>query len=121
MSVHEGLRHIKCQHCEKDFNNRSGLSLHVKKHHKDMYRDKEPKVYTCVSCTEVFTSKTMLKEHSAEVHGSDLIYKCDRCDKKYSSDHYLKTHVENVHEGRKNFGCDLCGKTFTTLSSLKGG
>ena len=53
---------MKCDICDKAFNNQQTLEKHVKCVHEDM------KIHTCENCEKTFNNKGNLKAHFDAVH-----------------------------------------------------
>lgn len=100
----------KCQVCEFQCKNKSGLKLHVEKH---ITR----KRFECNICEKKCISAHNLNTHMT-VHSDTRPHQCNNCDKsfKYKKD-YMKHRIE--HGDEKPFKCDLCPKTYLKNRTLK--
>ncbi|XP_066254728.1 zinc finger protein 878-like isoform X39 [Euwallacea similis] len=129
----EDNEHLKCDLCEKSFEDRAALRVHLREHPDDRVRK-------CQVCEEVFFSLHKYRYHVRIKHELDTYYFCQVCKKLFPSatrlkvhekthdeDHerietecpicqkwvkYLKSHMDNVHSTEMSTVCEVCGKGF---------
>ena len=115
-SSHESLiKNLPCPSCDKLFDKRSHLKLHIKGVH-----EKE-RVYSveCNTCGKTFANRSSMENHNLVFHTNIRPFKCDFCDKGYILEKHLARHIRHFHENVKQFACDLCEKSYFTDNSLK--
>ena len=61
-----GERPFACKLCEKSFNQKNALQIHLKKHSGD-------KPHKCTYCDNAFTQKGNLKTHIKRAHHIDMV------------------------------------------------
>lgn len=93
-----------CDECKKSFSNSRSLSLHQKKHRKEV-----PLSYTCDFCEKEFLSKPLVKRH-LKLHAKDKPFKCTECSRSYSRLDQLKVHMKTHLEQKPNT-CPYCNKS----------
>lgn len=142
---HKGQKAFKCLKCNKEFDQRHRLILHVRIHtgekpfscdfcgkafiqnssrivHMRVHTGEKP--YFCKKCGKRFTAPGHLrfcKGKNPNVstrldQGHNEIFKCSLCNKEFRKRANLRLHMR-IHAGEKPFLCDLCGKTFTQSAS----
>ena len=137
----QGVRQFKCEICDACFMKKINLKRHIKVHEK-------AKPYNFGTSDATFTSKGIMKNHKATVHGGQKqnihfdfaptentsVYlieqnskksvtnprrrSCTYCDQTFSNKGNLNRHVRTDHE-RKKFSCTECPKQFSRNLSLK--
>ncbi|XP_054167594.1 zinc finger protein 91-like [Oppia nitens] len=110
----------KCDYtgCEKCFNNKQRLKIHLRvKHTND-------RPFKCDKCDKTFPFQQYLKNHQKSVHTTvRKVYNCryDGCDKQFRLVNSLKEHHLR-HENRleRRFKCDVdgCDKSFYRKSQI---
>nr|XP_057934854.1 zinc finger and SCAN domain-containing protein 2-like [Doryrhamphus excisus] len=85
MTCHRDNTHLKCQHCDKAFNNRRNLTRHMRCH-----TDKTR--FKCSHCGKAFHRSCHLKRHMG-IHTGEKPFMCSFCGKRYSRKDYLTSHV----------------------------
>jgi len=106
---HKSKNRLKCDHCRKDFWEKSLLLQHQQIHAGEQFR--------CGSCNQSFMQKAHLKKHS-RVHAAEKPYKCTKCPRTFARKSYLKGHGR-LHEGDRPFKCVQCSKVFTQKYYLR--
>ncbi|XP_031631979.1 zinc finger protein 182-like, partial [Contarinia nasturtii] len=109
MRVHTGNRPFHCQHCSKQFTQKSHLNVHMKSHTKKL-------PFKCSICHHGFMKQTQCKAHERSCRRR--CYHCYICKKFFGGD---KSTLENhlrTHSGDKPFKCKLCRIGFAAKSNL---
>ncbi|KAL4223183.1 Kelch-like protein 29 [Mactra antiquata] len=119
LNIHTGSKIWKCTDCGEQFNQQSGLQIHIKRYHMGESSWTE----MCHMCSDKFLKKADLAWHLFKAHNQALpdnykMYTCDICG--FSSMKYqqYKQHRER-HDGIKNFTCPICQKGCSTKSELR--
>jgi uncharacterized C2H2 Zn-finger protein len=134
-----------CYICNKTFNQRSGLTKHLRTH-------KMGEGNKCQKCDKIFAAPRDLRKHVDIVHlnkaeeykkecpichvrvqqlkthirfihrnegkTSEFSGICPHCEKSFSNDYKVKRHIETVHEGVKHWQCSVCPKKFYEKKDL---
>lgn len=95
---------LKCQACDRSFQNQRALSRHTKKDHLLERKHK------CTECEMRFFSTSSLKRHMTK-HTGLRKYKCDVCLKSYGQKTTLRQHMR-IHADDRRFACTQCGMAF---------
>ncbi|XP_065086567.1 transcription factor grauzone-like [Ochlerotatus camptorhynchus] len=100
--------YIKC--CKKKLSRKWAMIDHITVH-------TNPTAFRCEVCDKTFKSKRYLREHQANVHGSDeqRPFQCDQCNRFFAKESLLQTHKRH-HE---KMPCPQCGQVFANSISLK--
>ncbi|XP_059476281.1 zinc finger Y-chromosomal protein 1-like [Neocloeon triangulifer] len=128
---------IKCQLCEKVFENEFKLQRHLSYDHKFKYCSSCGSKFTvarferhfskntvCNQCGHSFKCCVLLRKHKIECNP----YECDFCLKLFSKKSFLKYHVnrhhvskisKNVDEFQGRFECKVCNKYIANKKNLK--
>lgn len=96
----------RCEHCYKEYSNRSNLDRHKLTHRT---RNK------CDLCSKSYGSSSALSMHM-RTHGGGC--KCQFCGKTFSRPWLLQGHIR-THTGEKPFSCTICSKGFADKSNLR--
>ena len=105
-----GYGKIKCDLCEKTFNNPYNLKGHVRTTH----AKKESEKAICNICGKVLLSKYILSIHHKNMHEIvELKYKCEKCGRMCESKGKLNKHMQ-THFIQKT-PCTICGKSFSNV------
>lgn len=137
---------IKCNECDREFANESGLKKHVKSHREElstspsrkdgwkkcpdcgkclklgsmwMHRKihSDNKKYGCDICGQKFVQKINLTHHQ-RVHTAEKHYECPECPKRFQERSHLQRH-QKYHAQTRPFRCEKCGKMYKTERCLK--
>lgn len=101
---------ISCELCDREFNNRSYLLIHVREIH-----GKGEKKFNCDYCGKKYRLKHLLVNHMV-VHFS--LVKCKLCDKRIKP-LSMKSHMEHAHTKHKPVKCEICQKEFKFKKMLE--
>ncbi|XP_075070540.1 uncharacterized protein LOC142159546 [Mixophyes fleayi] len=104
-----GEKPLKCNYCEKRFNDRSILEAHHRIHTGKL-------AYPCSLCEESFSKPSLLAAHN-NTHKEGKPFQCDQCDKNFNDQSLLVAH-KRTHTGEKPHKCSHCNKWFPNRSSL---
>lgn len=103
---------LKCQACERTFDNQRSLTRHTKKDHL-MERK-----HNCLYCDMTFFSKSCLQKHMVK-HTGQRTHKCEVCLKAYARKSTLREHMR-IHANDRRFSCSYCGLAFVQKCSWRG-
>ncbi|XP_059056422.1 zinc finger protein 91-like isoform X13 [Achroia grisella] len=90
MQVHNA-EGIKCDMCEKKFNLKSNLMLHMRGVHL------KERPYECSVCSMGFFIKRHMLGHYMATHTNERKYKCDVCGKAYATQNSKGKHMKKNH------------------------
>lgn len=109
---HKGQKAFKCLECNKEFEQRYQLVLHIRIHTGE-------KPFSCDFCGKTFTQNSSRIVHMRQ-HTGEKPYFCKKCRKRFASSHHLKLCTGTKNKStKKSFRCTTCGRTFHTESDLK--
>ena len=83
-------RQFACAHCQRSYISVSGLTQHVNKTHKKLYR------YRCETCERGFMDLSLYYDHVAS-HTGVRRHTCSICEMKFTYKTSLRTHVLHIH------------------------
>jgi KRAB domain-containing zinc finger protein len=115
-----------CQNCDKKFQTKNCLSLHIQRVHLKLANQNQKKLQTktkhrknpsvCIVCGKSYGTLQNLIYHNESVH-LKLRYRCDKCPKVYQNKKSFRNHYQSEHLNQP-FVCQLCPKTFKTPGRL---
>lgn len=89
--VHGNGPTTTCPYCEKKFNSRLTLSMHIRMHTRE-------RPMHCSYCGKTFRVWNSLKRHVVTSHTKDFKLFCPLCNKGFVSRSYLKVHLKSAHK-----------------------
>ncbi|XP_045781735.1 zinc finger protein 888-like isoform X6 [Maniola jurtina] len=87
---------IKCDKCDKKFNLKSNLMLHIRSVHL------KERPYECSVCSMGFFIKRHMLGHYMATHTNERKFKCDVCGKAYATQNSRRKHMKKNHGISKN-------------------
>ena len=74
--------------------------------------------WTCSICSQIFTSKPILRHHIKGQHLGQFRLECSHCEKKFWNPEDLDGHVAAIHTDIKLYACPCCEKSFSYRKTL---
>ena len=106
----------KCEICDQQFRDYSGLFYHSNKH--------TGKSFPCKFCGNDFSSKESHRAHVRAIHQEKKDYKCEICHEQFSFKGTVFKHMELVHGDKswrvKSHHCSFCDKEYQFKRELEG-
>jgi len=97
VNSHHDLKPHACTLCNKRYNYRPTLLIHVSTDHTTQ-KEKPPKPdHTCLICRRTFNRKDMLADHMRGKHSNEFKYKCDTCGSFFRWRGSLNRHRHSRH------------------------
>lgn len=89
-----GEKPFKCKECDKSFNQKGALNIHMTTHTKE-------RRFSCEKCKVCFSQRGNLRAHYVRLHelNSQLEnpFRCEECDSAFRKLGSLKSHISKVH------------------------
>ncbi|XP_072945213.1 uncharacterized protein [Epargyreus clarus] len=114
---HKNTNKINCHICNKKFNSREYLEMHMNVHNLEkVVVGKQDKTlpYTCVYCNRKFARPHEKVKHE-RIHTGEKPHSCEICGKSFRVSYCLTLHMR-THTGARPYACQHCGKRFKAHS-----
>lgn len=116
-NVHTGHKPYICELCNKEFDSKRALTIHMRNIHEEVSGGMG--TFPCGICGKILASKIGLKIH-VDTHSTyRRKYVCNICSKVLTTPLGLKNHELNHRAIKETFSCQICGKVLTTKLGLK--
>ncbi|KAI7806608.1 oocyte zinc finger protein XlCOF28-like isoform X2 [Triplophysa rosa] len=115
---HESLQ---CFQCFITFCNSKAKERHMKKSHREEYKQQLQQcdtLFTCYVCDRTFPSSEELTQHQSTHNKEDKPFKCAHCQESFRTFSELTTHRRQVCPERQ-FACKECNETFRSPGLLR--
>ncbi|KAG7457678.1 hypothetical protein MATL_G00229920, partial [Megalops atlanticus] len=115
---HESLQ---CFQCFITFCNSKAKERHMKKSHREEYKQQlqqSDTLFTCYVCDRTFPSSEELTEHQATHNKEDKPFKCPHCQESFRTFSELTSHRRQVCPERQCI-CRDCGEAFRGINLLR--
>ncbi|XP_065080429.1 zinc finger protein 37-like [Ochlerotatus camptorhynchus] len=115
--LREHLKPEKCPHCDRRYDSKYKVALHVQKQHAPV-ADYIQRPSKCKYCVQEYPSKVALLQHMKQVHSAEAA-SCAFCGEIFKERYLLRLHIAKSHEPDKKFVCDICNREFAALKNLQ--
>ncbi|ROL47811.1 Oocyte zinc finger protein XlCOF28 [Anabarilius grahami] len=117
---HESLQ---CFQCFITFCNSKAKERHMKKSHREEYKQQLQQcdtLFTCYVCDRTFPSSEELTQHQSTHNKEDKPFKCAHCQECFRtfSEHPVPLEEEEAEDSTKTYRCGKCGKGFEEEAEL---
>lgn len=115
---HEGLQ---CFQCFITFRTFQAKERHIKKNHRDQYRQhlmQTNTLFTCYKCDKSFKFSEELRQHQLSHNTEEKPFRCSHCFAKFVTYAELNSHRRHECVVRK-YICKDCGILFSTVARLR--
>ncbi|XP_004926716.1 zinc finger protein 596 isoform X1 [Bombyx mori] len=102
-----------CPYCEDRFYQENFRVLHLVEKHGFARPE-----HRCVVCAKTFVTRSLLNNHTKNVHNKEKNHKCDICQNLFYTKSDLGRH-RVTHTGERKHNCGVCNAKFTTKDSLR--
>ncbi|CAB1334050.1 unnamed protein product [Coregonus sp. 'balchen'] len=118
-----GYQHenLQCFQCFITFCNSKAKERHMKKSHREEYKQQLQQgdtLFTCYVCDRTFPSSEELTQHQGSHNKEDKPFKCPHCQESFRTFSELTTHRRQVCPERQ-FVCKDCSETFRSPALLR--
>ncbi|CAI9732553.1 PR domain zinc finger protein 10-like [Octopus vulgaris] len=104
-----------CPICNKKYDNKDDLLLHLKIHGGIVYPKGLDKTHKCLECSKVFAKRKDMKRHLV-VHSRKKEYKCIYCSQLFSRRGHLNLHFQRFHSHPADCG-EICSSSSSSVST----
>ena len=104
--VHENKKHFVCDQCGKGYNDKLGLTRHLRSKHLKSAKARNIQATKCEVCNKILVSKDSYKRHMLLQHTNMPKLKCNVCKYEAKELGTLKDHVIGSHG--KRLQCLFC-------------
>ncbi|KAK3515430.1 hypothetical protein QTP70_019923 [Hemibagrus guttatus] len=119
--VDQGDRKFPCHLCNRSFEKRDRLRIHILHVHEKHrpHKVQQPTPITCllpistVLCVRKEFLSVLKPQQAHARHSGERPYKCVYCNKAFTASSILRTHIRQ-HSGERPFKCKHCGKAFAS-------
>ena len=95
-----------CPICNKKYDNKEDLLLHLKIHGGMIYPKGQEKIHKCIECGKAFNKRKDMKRHTV-MHTRKREYRCMYCPRLFRQRDQLNRHFRKFHSHAADCG-DLC-------------
>ncbi|XP_018587725.1 zinc finger protein 576.2 [Scleropages formosus] len=112
---------LQCFQCFITFCNSKAKERHMKKSHREEYKQQLQQcdtLFTCYVCDRTFSSSEELTQHQGSHNKEDKPFKCSHCQESFRTFSELTSHRRQVCPERQ-FVCRDCGESFRGPALLR--